>query len=74
MGTVASRLSVRGRVQMVGYRRYVMEAAREAGLFGYVKNEADGSVTILAQGEERKLKAVLERLRAPLSRRRYPKL
>jgi acylphosphatase len=51
----AEKLSVVGRVQNVDYRRFVMELAREAGLAGTVKNEQDGSVTIFAQGDPRKL-------------------
>lgn len=37
-----------GRVQRIGYRRFVLDSAQELGLSGYVKNERDGSVTIFA--------------------------
>ncbi len=65
MAARASKLSVRGRVQMVGYRRYVLEVGRELGVTGYVKNEPDGSVTVLAQGERTALKRFTKRLKGP---------
>jgi acylphosphatase len=44
------RLSVRGRVQGVGFRAHVAEAAARHGVKGWVRNAADGSVEIAAQG------------------------
>ncbi len=41
---------VRGSVQGVGFRYFVLNAARTAGLVGFVKNLRDGSVEILAEG------------------------
>lgn len=58
--TDAIRLVVRGRVQGVGFRWFVRERAREAGLRGWVRNNADGSVELLAAGPA----AALERLEA----------
>ena len=43
-------LVVRGRVQGVGFRWYVREAARAAGLSGWVRNNPDGSVEVAAAG------------------------
>ena len=56
----ALRMVVRGRVQGVGFRWFVREAARAAGLAGRVRNNADGSVEVIAQGSS----AALARLRA----------
>lgn len=54
---------VRGRVQMVMYRDFVTRHARRLGLLGYVKNNKDGSVMVIAEGEEEKLKLFLEKLK-----------
>lgn len=48
--TAAIRLLVRGRVQGVGFRWFVRELAREAGLHGWVRNNPDGSVELVAAG------------------------
>ncbi|MDP9206408.1 MAG: acylphosphatase [Gemmatimonadota bacterium] len=44
-------LEVRGRVQGVGFRWYVVEMARELRLAGWVKNRADGNVELAAAGD-----------------------
>lgn len=41
---------VRGAVQGVGFRYFVMTNARSRGLTGYVRNEADGGVSVVAEG------------------------
>ena len=41
-----------GKVQDVGFRRSVQHKAWQFGVVGEVKNLADGSVMILAQGED----------------------
>lgn len=48
-GTTA-RFVVRGRVQGVGFRWFVMREAGELQLDGYVRNQPDGSVEVLARG------------------------
>lgn len=47
----ALKMLVEGRVQGVGYRRFVYRNARTLGIKGYIKNLADGKVEILAIGE-----------------------
>ena len=44
-------LEVRGRVQGVGFRWSVVDAARELRLAGWVKNRSDGNVEVAAAGE-----------------------
>ncbi len=61
----AKVIKVKGRVQRVGYRRYVLDAAQEEGVAGYVRNQPDGSVLIFAQGEGGQLSSFLERIRSP---------
>ncbi len=46
------QLMVRGRVQGVFFRASTQREARRLGLTGWVKNRADGSVEIVAEGEE----------------------
>lgn len=51
-----------GRVQGVGFRYYVMGAASELGLIGWVRNRRDGSVEVLAEGELEILKKLVQSL------------
>lgn len=44
---IAARITVRGRVQGVGYRMFVWRAAREFGLVGAVWNEPDGRTVVV---------------------------
>ncbi|MCC6217070.1 MAG: acylphosphatase [Polyangiaceae bacterium] len=46
------QLVVRGRVQGVYFRASTQREARRLGLSGWVRNRPDGSVEILAEGEE----------------------
>lgn len=53
-------IQVFGRVQGVFYRAYVEKEAKNHNLTGWVKNNSDRSVTILAQGQKEKLKEFIE--------------
>jgi acylphosphatase len=57
---VNARLSlrIRGRVQGVGYRAATRKQARALGLRGWVRNEQDGSVTVVAEGPREALQAL----------------
>ncbi len=57
----AIRIVVAGEVQGVGYRDWMCEAAQALGVFGWVRNRADGTVEALLAGER---DAVQELLRA----------
>jgi acylphosphatase len=61
----AYKTKISGKVQRVGYRRFVLEAAQEIGVSGYVRNEPDGSVTVFVQGEEGLVEQFLVRIREP---------
>jgi len=52
-----------GRVQGVGFRLTAEEAARPAGIHGWIKNLRDGRVELVAEAEEEKVKQFLEELR-----------
>lgn len=43
---------VSGRVQGVGYRAWCVRQAKSFGLSGWVRNRRDGTVEILAKGED----------------------
>jgi acylphosphatase len=53
---------VRGRVQGVGYRVFALREAMDLGLDGFVANEADGGVRVVAEGARADLAALLTRL------------
>ena len=54
---------VRGRVQGVGFRYFVLGLASRRGLLGWVANEADGSVRCVAEGPRPALDDFLAALR-----------
>jgi acylphosphatase len=57
------RLLVIGRVQGVGFRWFVREAARRHRLAGWVQNRSDGSVELEVSGDEGALREFLATLR-----------
>jgi acylphosphatase len=59
----AKRYVVRGRVQGVGFRWYVEREAHMLGIAGWVRNNHDGSVEVLAQGTRDQLSGLHGRLR-----------
>jgi acylphosphatase len=61
--TQARRFLVRGRVQGVGYRWFVEREAHILGLSGWVRNNHDGSVEVLAMGTRDQLAGLGSRLR-----------
>lgn len=54
--------TVRGRVQGVGFRYFVVRRAIELGIVGWVANAADGSVRCVAEGPLERLDALAEAL------------
>jgi acylphosphatase len=53
---------VRGHVQGVGYRATTQREARTLGLAGWVRNLADGTVEVEAEGDEATIETFLEYL------------
>jgi acylphosphatase len=53
------QLFVRGRVQGVFFRAATQREARRLGIVGWVKNRNDGSIELLAEGEEDAIKEII---------------
>jgi acylphosphatase len=53
---------VRGVVQGVGFRWFVVRRASEIGLTGWTSNEADGSVRVVAEGQPQELDQLVKQL------------
>ena len=58
----ARRFLVRGRVQGVGFRWFVEREAHILSIAGWVRNNSDGAVEVLAQGTRDQLSALRSRL------------
>jgi acylphosphatase len=56
---VRARAVVRGRVQGVAFRVSARREAARLGLTGWVRNQADGSVALEAQGARETVEALL---------------
>ena len=51
---------VRGRVQGVFFRASAQREAKRLGLTGWVRNLSDGSVEIVAEGEDERVRELLQ--------------
>jgi acylphosphatase len=63
MTTKSLHAIVKGRVQGVGFRYFVLTSARRLSLNGYTRNLADGSVEVYAEGERPDLDELLRNLK-----------
>jgi acylphosphatase len=61
---VARRYVIAGRVQGVGFRWFTHDVAAREGVHGWVRNMADGSVEVMAEGEA----GAVDRLEAAVRR------
>jgi len=60
---ICYRLHIRGRVQGVSFRDWMVEEARRAGVSGWVRNRDDGSVEALVAGGEAAVSSLVTRCR-----------
>ena len=63
MSGAIRQVTIRGRVQGVGYRAWVEHRAKAHGLEGWVRNVRDGSVEALFAGPADIVAAMVERCR-----------
>ena len=64
VGTERLDATVRGRVQGVGFRYFVIREAMDLGVVGWVANDLDGTVRCVAEGPRRTLETLLHLLEA----------
>ena len=60
---ITRRFVVHGRVQGVGYRWFVARQAARFGVAGFAQNLADGTVEVVAQGDESAVQSLADALR-----------
>ena len=58
-----AQITVKGRVQGVGFRYFTLHEARKLGLTGTVKNLYNGDVKIQAEGDKSSIHALVKSLR-----------
>ena len=63
MVIIARRCIVSGHVQGVAYRAWTCQKAQEAGIRGWVRNLADGTVECLIQGDTDQVARMISWLR-----------
>jgi acylphosphatase len=56
-------ISIGGRVQGVGFRYFARRSASRYGVTGWVRNEPNGTVTVVAEGDGKSVDAFVESLR-----------
>ena len=56
---ITRHLRIRGRVQGVGFRMYMLREAQRHGVAGWVRNRHDGSAEAVVHGEAGAVEAVI---------------
>lgn len=56
MGNMRLRLIIEGRVQGVWFRESARKAAERIGVYGWVRNRPEGTVEVVAEGAEEKVR------------------
>lgn len=62
------KLTVKGKVQGVGYRNYATLLASDYSIKGTVRNQTNGDVMIIAQGTPENISKYIENLKVPQHR------
>ena len=64
---ITRQIRVWGRVQGVGFRFFTHQLAIQLDICGTVQNKMDGSVFVIAQGQEKAVTRFIERVKASVS-------
>ena len=67
-------IKITGKVQGVGFRYFAYQKANEIGISGWVKNNRDGGVLIIAQGDKIDLNTFIDYLQIGPTRARVDKI
>lgn len=60
MTDVARKIKIYGKVQKVGFRKFIQTQAKRLNITGYVKNENEGYVFAYIVGSENQVKELIE--------------
>ena len=60
MAKIRAHVFVSGRVQGVNFRYYTQRQAQAEGVTGWVRNNADGRVEVLFEGEESNVQSLVQ--------------
>ena len=63
MPKAQAAIRVSGRVQGVGFRYWTLQRAKQLDLTGLVKNDPDGSVFVLAEGERSNIESLIDQVK-----------
>ena len=63
MSTIAAEIKVTGLVQGVGFRHFCYRTAIDLNLTGFVRNDPDRSVLIIAEGDRSSIEALIKSLK-----------
>lgn len=64
MDKTQKHVKISGRVQGVGFRHFTRQNAQDLGITGWVRNERNGDVEAVLQGDEENVQKMIERLRS----------
>lgn len=67
MSQLHAHLIVHGRVQGVGFRFMTQMKANDIGVFGYVRNQEDGTVEVEVEGEADKVYRLIDEVKKGVS-------
>jgi acylphosphatase len=60
MDNIRVRLIIEGRVQAVWFRESTRREAERLGVYGWVRNRREGTVEVVAEGSEEKVRKLVE--------------